>query len=68
MRVLPNIEAIIETVIRTHPEDCIFGPNPVQLAVRHFENDATDRSRIDVLEEAIKAQEIYCPHEGIDRR
>ena len=65
-----NIEEIINIVIANHPKDCIFHPDIVQnvMAVVKAINPQTTDGLINVLETAITNNEIYCPHEGIDKR
>ena len=65
-----NIEEIIRLVITNHPKDCIFHPNVVQnvIAIVVAIDPQTTEDLMDVLEAAITSNEIYCPHEGIDRR
>ncbi len=66
------IRGVIETTIRNHPKECEFLPDAVNKAVKlffskyntHMSND----QMIDLAVQSIQAQEIYCPHEGIDRR
>ena len=60
------LREIIATAIRNHPPDCIFGPDPVEGAMEYLGEPAGDM--IDLLAKAIQSQEIYCPHENIDRR
>lgn len=65
-----DIETIIQTVIANHPKDCIFHPDTVKNVVALVEarNPQTAKDLINLLSDAITAHEIYCPHEGIDRR
>ena len=71
------LRTVIEITIANHPKDCIFGPDPVDGAMQWLEdhgpfllkpNQRLSDSLLDRLIEAIQLQEIYCPHEGIDRR
>lgn len=67
----PNVREIIETVIRNHPQDCIFAPGAVDRVVIgawKLGPKATEAELLDYLSGAIGKEEIYCPHEGIDRR
>ena len=68
--IMHNIEDIIKTVIANHPKDCVFHPDVVQnvMAVVQTINPQTTDGLINVLEAAITSSEIYCPHEGIDKR
>ena len=64
---------LVTTTIRNHPKDCVFTPNAVEnimakWSASKISQDAYCHDVIDFLEAAIKAEEIYCPHEGIDRR
>jgi hypothetical protein len=71
-----RIRNIVETTLRNHPPDCIFHPNAVDNVIKKvlgksFIVSAEGPIGItleDFLVEAIEAEEIYCPHEGIDRR
>jgi len=75
MKFETSIREIIATTIANHPKDCVFRPDAVEGAVQwlkensHLELDgSSSESIIDELIKAIQSQEIYCPHEGIDRR
>lgn len=65
---------IARTVIDLHKSrgECEFAPNAVDDVAAEVLTKVVDRSDeaavIDAMEEAIKRTEIYCPHEGIDRR
>lgn len=67
-----TLRSLVETVIRMHPKECIFAPGAVDRIVgKMWGIDATGRYTpvfLDMLTEAVLAEEIYCPHEGIDRR
>lgn len=65
-----SIEEIIKIVIANHPKDCIFHPDVVQnvMAIVKATKPQTTDGLINVLEAAIVQNEIYCPHEGIDKR
>lgn len=66
-----DFRQIIETAINNHPKDCIFAPNAIENAVAEMEGISQDlptSDLIDALVIAVERQEIYCPHEGIDRR
>ena len=69
---MKTIDEVVRTAIRCHPKDCVFTPNAIENVVAKWnaENflDIFSPFAIDFLEEAIKAEEIYCPHEGIDKR
>lgn len=67
-----NLREIVQIVIQNHPRDCVFKPNAVQNILDAADEAAVSLSDsntlIDFLEAAIREQEIYCPHEGIDKR
>ncbi len=66
-----GIREIVETVIRNHPSDCVFAPGAVDAIMAGLPPEThhlTEWGVVDYLDHAIRAQEIYCPHEGIDRR
>lgn len=67
-----TIREVVETALKNHPKQCIFREDTVDYCVKHVQkNEAPYWNRsnyIDCLEEALKECEIYCPHEGIDRR
>lgn len=68
------IKDVVETTIRNHPKDCIFHPNAVANIMAEISEQKFDANQngqyqlIDALVISIQRQEIYCPHEGIDRR
>jgi len=66
------ISEIVRTSIRCHPKECVFTPDAVEKIVAKWEAsnfiDIYSFGADDFLAEAIMAEEIYCPHEGIDRR
>jgi hypothetical protein len=70
----PNVAEITRTVIRNHPKDCVFTPNAVENIVAKWNalkisgNQAYSPMFEDFMVDALLAEEIYCPHEGIDRR
>lgn len=68
-----NIADIVRTTIQNHPKDCVFTPNAVENIIAKFNisgrsGDYHSHGMEDCLAELIMAEEIYCPHEGIDRR
>lgn len=67
-----HLREIVDTCLRNHPKECLFEENAVDKIMADIEERITDGSSaeeiIDVLEPAIKNREVYCPHEGIDRR
>ena len=68
------LREIINTTIQNHPPDCIFGPDPVEGAMKYLGEHGSTLVRqpfgdfFELIIEAIQSQEIYCPHENIDRR
>src|SRR5262249_27623052 len=66
----PNIREIVETVVRNHPPPCMFQPNVVDRVMACLETAlaVNEENLLDAIERLIKENEIYCPHEGIDRR
>ncbi len=66
------IEEVIRTTILNHPKDCIFTPDAVKNIIAKWKvsgfRDVYEFGAEDFLVEAIMAEEIYCPHEGIDKR
>lgn len=65
-----NLRDIIRTTLRNHPADCLFAEdaeNKIFEQCEPFINQEPELL-IDTIVCAIKSQEIYCPHEGIDRR
>jgi hypothetical protein len=69
-----GIAEIVRITIFNHPPECVFAPNAVEniIAKWRVSNLSGDQSYspalLYFLEDAIMAEEIYCPHEGIDRR
>lgn len=67
----PNWHEIVQIVIDRHKVagPCEFAPNAVNLIVDEaLETRVAVIEMIDALESAINNHEIYCPHEGVDRR
>lgn len=65
------LKEMVETVLNNHPKDCIFTPNALELILKELESlnvNSTLSELVTVMTAAIERQEIYCPHEGIDRR
>lgn len=60
---------IVETVLRNHPPECIFAPNAIESIIADVQSKGaqTREELIAALEGAVKAHEIYCPHEGIGK-
>lgn len=65
---MPDIAEIARAVIRNHPPDCVFRPDTVWLCIQACRGLASEREVIDAIATTIVNCEIYCPHEGIDRR
>lgn len=67
----PCVRDIVETTIRNHPKDCIFAPNAVDNICKSLgllDPHVDEEKFIEACIVALKENEIYCPHEGIDRR
>jgi len=69
------LREIIETAINNHPKECVFNDDPVNGALQYLKDRGPtvydgnfQEQLIDLLVEAVQSQELYCPHEGIDRR
>lgn len=59
--------------MRNHPPDCVFAPNAVENIIEYVARETnlgeTGHSElVNRLVEGFELNEIYCPHEGIDRR
>lgn len=65
---IPPVDEIVTTVFRNHPKHCIFAPGACERVIARTPANLTHDELLDYLEFAIRAEEIYCPHEGIDRR
>ena len=64
-----SIREIVETVIRNHPRECIFATGAVDRIVADAVPFAHSKHEcITYIAEAVRREEVYCPHEGIDRR
>lgn len=63
-----SIREITEPIINVHPKECVFAPGAVDSIVAGAPPLKNEAEVIDYLAKAIRAHEIYCPHEGIDRR
>ena len=70
-----NCVEIAKTIIRIHTDrgPCIFTPDAVENMARAAWNAANSRygseqSVVDAMVMATLENEIYCPHEGVDRR
>lgn len=64
----PNVRDIVATTIHNHPKDCVFKSGAIDRATMNIFNAApAPESLIDVIECAIRDEELYCPHEGINR-
>lgn len=65
-----DLRNIVTTTLMNHPDSCIFVSNAVEKIVAEVAAKMPrDRNQtIDMLVDAVKRHEIYCPHEGIDRR
>jgi hypothetical protein len=78
---VPRLREIISTTLRNHPRECVFVPDAAErIEARALEllfKDVGSRSEpaerytphwVDAVAQAILEHEVYCPHEGIDRR
>lgn len=67
---MPSFPNIVDMVFLNHPRDCVFAHGARERILAKCDDlHGTARDHVvDVLEAAFKAEEIYCPHEGIDRR
>lgn len=71
VQTIPSLVEIVDTIFANHPRDCVFAPGARERIIAHVESHSRMGIRIeviDLLEAAFKPEEIYCPHEGIDRR
>ena len=62
---------ILRTAIFNHPKECIFTPNAIESIMAKCKSanfDIYSPFALDFLADAFEAEEIYCPHEDIDRR
>lgn len=59
---------VVQIVIAHHPKDCIFTPDAENNIVNALAVAKDEESFINICDEALRENEIYCPHEGIDRR
>jgi len=64
---------LVEEMLQNHDVHCIFELNaPMQIFTRlmnaGFYTTKDIRSRVAKFRECWQLSEIYCPHEGIDRR
>ncbi len=66
------IREVIRTAILCHPKNCVFTPDAIESIIVKWKasgfRDVYEFGAEDFLAKAIMAEEIYCPHEGIDRR
>lgn len=71
--------AYIQELLDTHPKDCIFEDNAAQKITdrlkaagithqKHIWGDIDFEIQLEKFRNCVIASEIYCPHEGIDRR
>lgn len=64
----PDLRAIISFTLRNHPKDCIFTENAEEKIFERCKGYINQDDLIDKLEQAFFEAEVYCPHEGIDKR
>ena len=63
------VRKIVELVLADHPPECIFADDAIERIVASIPLLCASRRELhDHLRIAIRAEELYCPHEGIDRR
>lgn len=65
---VPTVCEIVTTVLRNHPSDRVFTASALETITARTPDNLSEYELIDYLVFAIQEQEIYCPHEGIDRR
>jgi hypothetical protein len=66
---MADLRWIINRVVEMHPKDCVFAPDIVDLILADIPKDETDEAKlVDLIEAGFRKYEIYCPHEGIDKR
>jgi hypothetical protein len=69
-----NWKEVVELVIKNHPKECQFHPNALELIMgglskpKFLKCEPSMEQMLDEIAHTIKEYEIYCPHEGIDRR
>ena len=51
-----------------HPKECIFVSDAVNVIVSRVDQFAKKEDIVNQIYYAFQDAEIYCPHEGIDRR
>jgi len=65
-------EEHVRGVLKLHPAECVFELDaPRKIAERLAGKTASwwiEKENIKAFRECFTASEIYCPHEGIDRR
>ena len=59
--------SLVQTVLRNHPSECVFAAGAAERIVAAMPEIREREVLIDYLVEAIEAEEVFCPHEGIDR-
>ena len=70
-KAMPAFENIVDTVLHCHTSrGCMFAPGAKEriLDRLHKYRPLGPGETIDVLEAEFRSEEIYCPHEGVDRR
>jgi hypothetical protein len=67
-----RIRDIVLIAMNNHPKNCIFAPNAVEkiiaAGIKTIRVSEDEKILEDALVVAFEENEIYCPHEGIDRR
>lgn len=68
------IEEMVDTIFRNHPEDCFFTPNARENIIKKLKeytynnHSMSQKEFAKAVDTAFKDEEVYCPHENIDRR
>lgn len=59
---------IVQDIMGRHPKECIFVSDAVNVIVSRVDQFAKKEDIVNQIYYAFQDAEIYCPHEGIDRR
>lgn len=68
---MTHIIELVDCMFRIHPPECVFAPGARERIIAALEAAATGGGReasLIALATAFRAEEVYCSHEGIDRR
>jgi hypothetical protein len=67
-----STRSIVATTFRLHRDDCRFAPGAFERVIAAIETamgkKPTAECFIETCEQALLAEEIYCPHEKVDNR